>query len=116
MVKGGGIVFNEPEEVMDKTSLQKILVKEPTKIQSNAFAPQREVSFFLRLHRHLPDRFCGESPLSKCNYRLDGAPINEMNEYVHELQKDPIFVAKEKEIEKAVAEKWEEMGWVSAHN
>ena len=78
----------------------------PTIIQSDAFAPQRQVSFFLRLHRHLPDKFCGENPLSDCKYRPDGVAINYMNEHVSELQKNPAFVEKEKEIEKAVAEKW----------
>ena len=29
-----------------------------------------------------------------------------MNDYVSELQKDPVFVAKEKEIEQAVRAKW----------
>ena len=84
-------------------------MKKPTIIQTDGFAPQIEVSFFLRLHRHLPDSFCGESPLSGCKYRPDGVAINAMNDYVPELQKDPTFVAKEKEIEKAVAEKWKEL-------
>lgn len=86
-------------------------MREPTIIQKDAFAPQREVSFFLRLHRHLPDRFCGESAIGGCKYRLDGEAINGANQPVAELQKDPAFVAKEKEVEEAVAAKWKEMGW-----
>ena len=74
----------------------------PTIIHKDAFKAQRDVDFFLRLHRHLPDRFCGGIPFSSCNYRPDGIAINKMNDYVSELQKDPAFVAKEKEIEQAV--------------
>ena len=81
-----------------------------TRIQGDAFAPQREVSFFLRLHRHLPDYFCGDSPLSGCKYRPDGNAINMMNERLDDLQKDPAFVAKEKEIDDAVEKKWKELG------
>lgn len=65
------------------------------------FRYQREVSFFLRLHRHLPERVCGKSPLAPCEYRADGHAINELNDYVEELQKDPAFRAKEKEVEEA---------------
>ena len=83
----------------------------PTIIHRDAFKAQREVDFFLRLHRHLPDGFCGGTPISGCNYRPDGIAINEMNDYVSELQKDSVFVAKEKEIKQAVRAKWIENGW-----
>ncbi len=72
----------------------------------DVFKYQREVSFFLRLHRHLPDEFCGGSPLSSCKYRPDGIPINGANDYVEELQKDPDFRQKEKEIEEAVSRRF----------
>lgn len=77
----------------------------------DAFKAQRDVDFFLRLHRHLPDNFCGGSPLGGCNYREDGKAINEMNEPVSEMQKNPDFVKKEEEILEAVGAKWKEMGW-----
>lgn len=81
------------------------------KIIQDPFKAQRDVDFFLRLHRHLPDGFCGGLPIGKCKYRKDGEAINWMNDYVSELQKDPEFVKKEKEIEAAVLEKWKEMKW-----
>ena len=58
----------------------------------------KEVDFFLRLHRHLPDQICGGNPISNCEYRKDGVPINISNDYVEELQKDPDFRQKEKEV------------------
>jgi len=73
----------------------------PIKITKDALGFQREVDFFLRLHRHLPDGICGGSPLSPCEYREDGKAINEMNDYVEKLQQDPVFRQKEKEVEKA---------------
>lgn len=60
-----------------------------------------EIDFFLRLHRHLPDKVCGESPLSPCEYREDGIPINVANDYIEELQKNPDFRQKEKEVKEA---------------
>ena len=59
--------------------------------------PGKNVDFFLRLHRHLPDGFCGTLPIGGCKYRPDGKAINRMNEPLVELQKDPEFVKKEKE-------------------
>lgn len=85
-------------------------MKEPTIIQD--FKAQRDVDFFLRLHRHLPDSFCGGIPIGDCKYRADGEAINAMNDYVSELKKDPTFVAKEKEVEEAVRKKWIEMKWI----
>ncbi len=70
---------------------------------NDTFRYQREVSFFLRLHRHLPDNHCGGVPFGPCHYRPDGIAINEANDYVEELQKDPAFRAKEKEIEDAIS-------------
>jgi len=61
------------------------------------FKYQRDVSFFLRLHRHLPDNVCNS--IFSCKYRKDGMPINGANDYVEKLQKDPAFLAKEKEVE-----------------
>ena len=66
----------------------------------------REVDFFLRLHRHLPDDFCGRLAIGGCKYRPDGIAINAQNDYVKELQKDPEFVKKEKEVEEAVKKHW----------
>ena len=62
------------------------------------FQPQKEVSFFLRLHRHLPDIVCDGAFMFTCNYRKDGKPINIENDYVEKLQKDPDFRQKEKEV------------------
>jgi len=69
---------------------------------SKPFNMMRDVDFFLRLHRHLPDKICGGLPFGNCFYRKDGKPINVGNDYVSELQKNPRFRKKEKEIEKAV--------------
>ena len=77
-------------------------MSKPTIIKREAFQAQREVSFFLRLHRHLPDNICGGTPIGVCNYRKDGEAINWMNDYVEKLQQDPEFVKKGKEIEDAV--------------
>lgn len=66
----------------------------------------RDVDFFLRLHRHLPDDLCGSSPLSGCKYRPDGVAINAQNDYVDKLQQDPEFVKKEKEVTEAVEKHW----------
>lgn len=65
----------------------------------NAFA---EVDFFLRLHRHLPDKICGGLSIGSCFYRKNGEAINCQNDYVKKLQKNPEFVKKEKEVQKAV--------------
>lgn len=77
------------------------------RIIPDPFAAMRDVDFFLRLHRHLPDDYCGDIPIGKCNYRADGRAINAQNDYVSELQKDPEFVKKEKEVEEAVKKHWE---------
>ena len=42
---------------------------------------------------------------------LNAQGIAVLNEKVDELQKDPTFVAKEKEVTDAVEKKWKEMGW-----
>lgn len=77
---------------------------------SNPFSAQKEVDFFLRLHRHLPDDYCGGLAIGKCNYRTDGIAINSENDYVEELQKNPEFVKKEKEVEEAVKKHWKLKG------
>jgi len=74
-----------------------------TKIIENAFQYQKDVSFFLRLHRHLPDGFCND--MFNCKYREDGEPINIQNDYVEELQKDQGFRQKEKEVLEAQKKK-----------
>ena len=79
----------------------KNIIKQAYGVKYEDFQPQREVSFFLRLHRHLPDQICGESPLSSCKYRADGRAINVLNDYVEVLQQDPDFRQKEKEVEEA---------------
>jgi len=71
------------------------------------FRHQREVSFFLRLHRHLPDGKCGGMAISPCEYRADKKAINYLNAPVEELQKDSEFKKKEDEIVTAVKEFWE---------
>lgn len=71
-------------------------------LTEKSFQPQKEVSFFLRLHRHLPDKICDGSFMFTCFYRKDGKPINIQNDYVDELQKDPDFRQKEKEVLEAV--------------
>ena len=75
-------------------------------IIKNEFIPAtndwKEVDFFLRLHRHLPDDICGGYAIGKCNYREDGVAINAQNDYVEKLRNDPGFLKKEKEIEEAV--------------
>ena len=83
---------------MNLSKLQSEAVKE-TYIGKNPFQASRDVDFFLRIHRHLPDNYCGGSPLRECKYRPDGIPINIDNDYVEELRKNPEFVKKEKEIE-----------------
>lgn len=78
-----------------------------TRVIQDPFGAMRDVDFFLRLHRHLPDDLCGGIPISGCKYRPDGRAINAQNDYVSELQKNPEFVKKEKEIEEAVKKHWE---------
>ena len=77
-------------------------------IDDNAFGMMRNVDFFLRIHRHLPDVYCGESgyPFGDCRYRADKIPINIKNDRLDELQKDSEFVQKEKEIAEAVKMRW----------
>lgn len=72
----------------------------------------REVDFFLRLHRHLPDEICGGvdingeyAPFGNCMYREDGQPINVANDYVEKLQKNEGFRLKEKEVNDVVRNK-----------
>lgn len=67
------------------------------KITDDLFRAQKGVSFFLRIHRHLPDRICGEV-FASCEYREDGEPINSLNQVVEELKKNPEFLQKEKEV------------------
>ncbi len=64
----------------------------------------QQIDFFLRLHRHLPDRFCGG--MYECKYRSDGIPINAANDYLEKLHKDSEFLRKEKEVEEAVKKQW----------
>lgn len=76
-------------------------------METDPFKAQRDVDFFLRLHRHLPDEHCGSSfPFGPCNYRPDGEPINGGNQLLFELQQDPAFLVKEKEVTDAVDAKW----------
>ena len=63
----------------------------------------REVNFFLRIHRHLPDANCGGFLLGNCFYRKDGVPINIQNDYVEKLQENPEFIKKEQEVAEAVS-------------
>ena len=69
-----------------------------TFIKKDPFKAQREVAFFLRIHGHLPDNVCGESPLAPCEYRKDGKPINRRNDYVDELRKNAAYCEKEKQV------------------
>lgn len=75
----------------------------PIIIRRDIFDPQRGVSFFLRLHRHLPDDICGGLPIGYCYYREDGRAINSQNDYVDKLQQDPDFLRMEAEVEEAVS-------------
>ena len=68
------------------------------KLTEKSFQPQKEISFFLRLHRHLPDKICDGMFMFICQYRKDGKPINVKNDYVDEIQKNPNFRQKEKEV------------------
>ena len=68
------------------------------------FQAQKEVSFFLRIHRHLPDKHCGGFTLGRCHYRKDEQPINMMNGRVSELQLNHEFAKKEQEVKDAVHE------------
>ena len=69
---------------------------------TDPFKAQREVSFFLRIHGHLPDTICGDSfPFGDCKYRPDLEPINSANDYVAELRKNPEYILKEKEVQEA---------------
>lgn len=83
---------------------------EISKLGNEAGKAWRDVDFFLRLHRHLPDDFCGGLPIGGCKYRPDGIAINAQNDYVEKLQKNPEFVKKEKEVEKEVKKHWEQKG------
>ena len=80
-------------------------MEKPIKIKNDPFKARRQVDFFLRLHRHLPDNFCGDSPISGCKYRPDGIAINAANDYLEKLHKYPEFLRKEKEVEEAVKNK-----------
>ena len=79
----------------------------------SAPTPDQDVGAFLRLHRHFPDPFCGGDPAGRCEYREDGVPINAAGLRIESLLEDPRFVAEEKEVQNAVAAKWDEMGWDS---
>ena len=61
----------------------------------------REVDFFLRLHGHLPDLNCGELATGPCKYTPDGRAINEFNQHVEELRKDPEYVKSEEAVQRA---------------
>jgi hypothetical protein len=68
----------------------------------DAFKAQRDVSFFLRIHGHLPDRVCGDSfPFGKCLYSPNLEPINSANDYVEKLRKNPEYVLREKAVQEA---------------
>ena len=71
-------------------------------IINDPFKYQRDVEFFLRLHRHLPDQICGGSPTGPCFYRADGKAINELNGHVEVLSMNEDFVRKESEVYEAV--------------
>lgn len=77
--------------------------KKPAIIHESNFNGFKDVDFFLRLHRHLPDEVCNDINILKCNYRKDKKPINIQNDYLKKLQKDPEFLKREKEIEEAVS-------------
>jgi len=62
------------------------------------FKAQRNVAFFLRIHGHLPDDVCGKDPISPCEYREDGRPINWRNDYVEKLRKNPEYRKAEQEV------------------
>jgi hypothetical protein len=66
------------------------------------FKAQRDVSFFLRIHGHLPDTICGDSfPFGECLYRPDLEPINHKNDYVDKLRQNPEYAKKQKEVQEA---------------
>ncbi len=74
-------------------------------VVNDPFRAGRQVDFYLRLHRHLPDKNCSErTPFTICHYRPDLVPINKANQRVVELQKDPEFRKKEQEVTDAVLE------------
>ena len=64
---------------------------------------QRNVSFFLRIHGHLPDQVCGRDALAPCEYRKDGRPINRRNDYVDKLRESASYRQKEKQVQDAQA-------------
>ena len=61
-------------------------MKKPPLVVIENFNAFRNVSFFLRIHAHLPDGICGEDALAPCEYREDGKPINRRNDYVDRLR------------------------------
>lgn len=76
-------------------------------LDDDAFSNMRNVSFFERIHRHLPDDFCGVSPLGPCNYRPDGVAINSQNAPVDELRTTPGYAKIAEELRLAVRGRWE---------
>ena len=73
-------------------------MKEPPLVTIDGFKAQRNVSFFLRIHGHLPDNVCGTDALAPCEYREDGKPINRRNDYVDELRKNESYRDAEKQV------------------
>ena len=68
----------------------------------------KEVDFFLRIHGHLPDQYCGERfPFGKCKYSPDGEPINMANDYVVELRMSESYREKERVVQEAQKKRWE---------
>ena len=65
----------------------------------------RNVSFFLRIHGHLPDQVCGSSDIvfGGCEYREDGIPINAANDYVERLRTTADYRDKEMAVQAAQA-------------
>ncbi len=71
------------------------------------FSMMKEVSFFRRIHGHLPDDKCGEHVLGRCSYREDGIAINKANEPAEILITNPEHVRKQHEVNEAVKGHWE---------
>jgi hypothetical protein len=74
----------------------------PTIIKFPRGFPGENVDFFLRIHRHLPDKTCGDSfPFGECAYSPlpDKSPINAANDYVEKLKKDPEFIKLEEQVQ-----------------
>lgn len=75
----------------------------------------RDVDFFLRLHCHLPDDYCGGLAIGNCEYRRlishVSMPINIENERIDTKRREsPGFIEEEKKIQEAVKKHWEQKG------